>query len=300
MGRDISIDNSGQVKRVLVLTLILNSLVAAAKISFGYFTQSISITSDGFHSMFDGVSNIIGLIGIWIASHPPDKEHPYGHRKFETLFTIAISFMIFVTSFQILKKVFFSFETGHKTVVTTASFMVMLITMGVNIFVAKYEAGKGRELKSDFLLADAAHTKSDIMASIAVIAGLILIKAGFKAADSIAGLVIAVFIAKIGYNILKNATNTLVDTVCLNTFIIESLVLNVNGVRGCNNIRTRGSENSIYLDMRVLVAPDMTTQEAHDISEHIEQMIRKEFPSVVDVIVHIEPEKNHPDHKNYD
>ncbi len=297
MGRDISIDRSGQVKRVLVLTLILNSLVAAAKISFGYFTRSISITSDGFHSLFDGVSNIIGLIGIWIASHPPDKEHPYGHRKFETLFTIAISFMIFVTSFQIFKKVFFSFKSGHETVVTTASFMVMLVTMGVNIFVTKYEARKGIELKSDFLLADAAHTKSDIIASIAVIVGLILIKTGFKAADSIAGLVIAVFIAKIGYNILKNATNTLVDTVCLNTFIIESLVLNVDGVRGCNNIRTRGSENSIYLDMRVLVAPDMTTQKAHDISEHIEQMIRKEFPSVVDVIVHIEPEKNHRDYK---
>lgn len=295
MGHDISIDRSRQVKRVLVLTLILNSLVAAAKISFGYFTRSISITSDGFHSLFDGVSNIIGLIGIWIASHPPDKEHPYGHRKFETLFTIAISFMIFVTSFQILKKVFFSFKTGHETVVTTASFIVMLVTMGVNIFVTKYEARKGRELKSDFLLADAAHTKSDIIASIAVIAGLVLMKAGFKAADSIAGLVIAVFIARIGYNILKNASNTLVDTVCLNTFIIESLVLNVNGVRGCNNIRTRGSENSIYLDMRVLVAPDMTTQKAHDISEHIEQMIRKEFPSVVDVIVHIEPEKNHRD-----
>jgi len=91
MGRDISgIEKyAASVRRVLIVTLILNSVVALAKVIYGYVTNSVAMTSDGFHSFFDGVSNIVGLIGIWIASHPPDTEHPYGHRKYETLFTIS-------------------------------------------------------------------------------------------------------------------------------------------------------------------------------------------------------------------
>lgn len=295
MGHDISIettDYAARVKHVLILTLILNIVVAAAKIFYGYFTNSISITSDGFHSLFDGLTNVIGLIGIWIASHPPDARHPYGHRKFETLFTIAISFMVFITCFQILKKVYFSFKETPETVVTTLSFIIMLATMGINIFVAKYETKKGKELRSDFLIADAMHTKSDILASTAVIIGLIFIKLGYPFADSVVGLIITFFIAKMGYDILKKATDTLVDTACLNTSVIESLVKNVDGVKGCNDIRTRGSENSISLDMRVLVAPDMTIAKAHNIVDYIENRIKKEFPSVVDVVVHIEPENS--------
>jgi len=291
MGHYIPVDNSRKINHVLILTLLLNSLVAAAKILYGYFANSISITSDGFHSLFDGISNILGLIGIWIASHPPDEKHPYGHRKFETLFTIAISFMIFITCFQILKKIYFSFREPSITLVSTSSFMVMLATIAVNIFVAKYEMKKGRELKSDFLIADSMHTKSDILASSAVIMSLMFIKLGYQLSDSIVGLLIAFFIAKMGYEILKKATETLVDTVCINTYVIESLVKGINGVKGCENIRTRGSENSIYLDMRVSVEPDMSTEKAHDIADNIEDMIKKEFPTVIDVVVHIEPEK---------
>ncbi len=291
MGQYIPIDTSKKVKQVLILTLLLNLIVALAKVLYGYFTNSISITSDGFHSMFDGLSNIIGLVGIWIASHPPDEQHPYGHKKFETLFTIAISFMIFMTCFQILKKVFFSFKEDSKTIVTTASFLIMLSTMAVNIFVARYETKKGRELKSDFLIADAMHTKSDILASIAVIAGLVLVKLGYTLADSIVGMIITFFIARMGYEILKKATDTLVDTVCINTSVIESVVSKVEGVKCCTDIRSRGTQNAIYLDMTISIAPDMTIEKAHDISDQIEDIIKTELPSVVDVVVHIEPNK---------
>jgi cation diffusion facilitator family transporter len=289
MGHDIFIDYTKKVRNVLIITLILNAVVAAVKVIYGYHTHSISITSDGFHSLFDGLSNIIGLVGIWIASHPPDEKHPYGHKKFETLFTIAISFMIFLTCLQMLKKIYFSFQGPHTTSVTTASFLIIIITMAINIFVAKYESNKGRELKSDFLLADAMHTKSDILASSAVIVSLIFVKMGYPRADGIIGLIIVFFIARLGYEILKKAIDTLVDTERIASSVIESLVKNVDGVKGCQNIRTRGSENSIYLDMRVLVEPDMSIQKAHSVSDRIEELIKKEIPTVVDVVVHIEP-----------
>jgi cation diffusion facilitator family transporter len=291
MDRDILAgDYSSQVRKVLIYTLILNALVAVAKVVYGLMTNSVAMMSDGFHSVFDGTSNVIGLIGIWIASHPPDEKHPYGHKKYETLFTIIIAVMLFTTCFEILKKVFQSFHEDHKTNVTQTSFLIMLVTMGVNIFVMFYEKRKGKLLGSDFLIADAKHTKSDILVSLTVIMSLVFTKMGYHRADVIVGLIIAVFIAKIGYEILKNASDVLVDTVCLDTPAIEFVVNSIEGAKGCHNIRTRGSMNSIYLDLHILVDKNMSIEDSHRIADNIEEKIKKEFPSVVDIVVHIEPE----------
>ncbi len=292
MERDFLLNRySTQVRKVLLITLFLNSAVALAKVLYGYKTNSIGMTSDGFHSFFDGISNIVGLIGIWIASHPPDANHPYGHKKFETLFTIIIAAMIFTTCVQILKNVYFSFSQDHNTIVTETSFLVMFFTTGVNIFVMLYESRKGKKIGSDFLVADAMHTKSDIFASLAVIAGLVLTKAGYPRADTLVGIVITFFIARIGYEIIRDASNVLVDTVCLDTSVIESLVNSIDGVKGCHDIRTRGSANSIYLDLHVFVDKDLSIERAHEIADSIEEKIKKEIPSVIDIVVHIEPKE---------
>lgn len=291
MERDLLLENyTSEVRKVLIVTFFLNSFVALAKIVYGYITNSIAMTSDGFHSLFDGVSNIIGLIGIWIASHPPDEKHPYGHKKYETLFTIIIAVMIFSTCFQILKKVYLSFEEVHIPVVTKTSFVIMFITMAVNIFVMLYESKKGRRLGSGFLAADAMHTKSDIFTSGSVIISLIFTRMGYYYADTVAGIVITFFIARIGYGILKDASDVLVDTMCINTSAVEFVVKSIEDVRGCHDIRTRGSANSIYLDLHVLVDRNMPTEKAHEIADVIEEKIKKEFPAIVDIVVHIEPE----------
>jgi cation diffusion facilitator family transporter len=292
VGRDTLLkkDYTVQVRKVLLYTLCLNSFVAFAKIIYGYITNSVAIMSDGFHSFFDGISNIVGLVGTWIASHPPDEDHPYGHGKYETLFTIIISVMIFTTCFQILKKVYFSFVEGYRTIVTPLSFTIMFITMGVNIFVMLYESKKGKELESSFLIADAMHTKSDIFASLAVIISLIFTKIGYPLADPLMGIFITFFIARIGYHILKEASDILVDTVCLDTSAIRFVVDRVNGVKGCHDIRTRGSMNSVYLDLHVLVDSNLPTEKAHEIADNIEKEIKQEFPAIVDIVVHIEPD----------
>jgi len=292
MGSDHSIktDYPSQVRNVLIATLILNVLVALAKAVYGFMTNSVAMVSDGFHSFFDGTSNVIGIIGIWIASHPPDEDHPYGHKKYETLFTIIIAVMLFTTCFEILKKVYQSFHEDHSTQVTQISFLIMIITTGVNIFVMLYEKSKGEQLGSEFLIADAKHTKSDILVSLTVIASLVFSRLGYPYADVIVGLIITFFIARIGYEILKDASTVLVDTVCLNTRAVESLVNSLDGVRGCHDIRTRGSANAIYLDLHVLVDRNLSTEKSHGIADSIEETIKREFPSVVDIVVHVEPE----------
>jgi cation diffusion facilitator family transporter len=283
-------DYTTEVRKVLVYTLILNSVVALAKVLYGYITNSVAMMSDGIHSIFDGASNVIGLIGIWIVSHPPDEKHPYGHKKYETLFTIIIAVMLFTTCFQILKKVYLSFYEDHNTIVTQTSFVIMLMTMGINIFVMLYEKRKGKQLSSEFLVADAMHTKSDIFVSSAVITSLVFTKMGYQRADIIVALMITFFIARIGYTILKEASDILVDTVCIDTSVIKSVANCIDGVKGCHDIRARGSVNTVYLDLHVLVDSRLSTEKAHDIADTIEKVIKKEFPNVVDIIVHIEPD----------
>jgi cation diffusion facilitator family transporter len=294
MGKDhhhlIRADYTSQVRKVLIYTLILNLIVALSKVLYGLITNSVAMISDGFHSIFDGASNVVGLIGIWIASHPPDENHPYGHKKYETLFTIIIAVMLFTTCFEILKKVYHSFHETHITTVTQTSFIIMIMTMGVNIFVMLYEKRKGTQLGSEFLIADAKHTKSDILVSLTVIVSLVFSKIGYPHADVIVGLMITIFIARIGYEILKEASDALVDTVCLDNAAIMTVVNGTEGVKGCHDIRSRGTVNSIYLDLHVLVDRKMTTEKSHDIADRIEERIKKEFPSVVDIVVHIEPE----------
>ncbi|MBI5026479.1 MAG: cation transporter [Nitrospirae bacterium] len=294
-----------KVRRVLFYTFFLNMAVAAAKVIYGYMTNSISMLSDGFHSFFDGTSNIIGIIGIWIASHPPDEKHPYGHKKYETIATIAVAFLIFIACFQVLRKAYFSFKMPAAIEVTSISFAVMAITLLVNLAVMTYETKKGRELTSDFLIADALHTRSDIFVSVAVIISLITAKFGYPLIDfiislitakfgyplidSIAAIIIAFLIAKMGFNILKSASDVLADTVCIRTKEIEDVVMTIEGVKGCHRVRTRGREDEVRLDLHVLIDPKMQTDKAHDLAHAVEETIKNRFPHVVDVLVHIEP-----------
>jgi cation diffusion facilitator family transporter len=280
-----------KVRRVLLYTLVLNLFVAVAKIIYGYSMDSISMRSDGFHSFFDGTSNVIGLVGIWIASQPPDKEHPYGHRKFETLSTIAIAVMIFAAGSEILREAYLRLSVPHDIEVSAMSFIVMAVTLAVNIGVMMYETRKGRELKSDFLTADAMHTQSDIYISLSVVISLIAAKAGYPIVDIIAAFVITLFIARMGFSILKSATNVLADAACIEPEDIEKIVMNIHGVKDCHGIRTRGNRDFVNVDLHVLVDPDEKIQDAHTIAHNVEDAIKRGFRSVVDVVIHVEPYK---------
>lgn len=280
-----------KVRHVLIYTLFLNMAVALAKIIYGYKINSISMFSDGFHSFFDGTSNVIGLIGIWIASQPPDENHPYGHRKFETLSTIAIAVLIFFAGLEILKKAYHGLREPHSIEVTSMGFIIMSITLLINIGVMTYERKKGQELKSDFLIADALHTNSDIFVSLSVIISLIAAKIGYPIIDSIAAIIIVILIAKIGYGILRSATDVLTDAARIDTREIKDIVMLIEGIKECHEIRTRGREDAVHIDLHILIDPGEQIHKAHDLAHSVEEVIKKKFPSVIDVVVHIEPYK---------
>jgi cation diffusion facilitator family transporter len=279
-----------KIRKILIVILALNWLVALAKIIYGLSSRCSSMTADGFHSLSDGTSNIIGLLGIHFACQPVDKDHPYGHKKYETLFSLVIAAMLFIVSFNLIKQGWSRLLHPIMPRVDISSFVIMITTLVVNIWVMRYENKKGRELKSDILISDSMHTRADIFTSFSVIVSLIAIKLGLPLIDPIITILISLFIGYAAFEIAKQSSDVLCDTaVFLDDQKIRDIVLKTKGVRACHKIRSRGRIDDIYIDLHVQVNPNMHIDNAHQISDHIEEAIKSAIPGITDVVVHMEP-----------
>jgi cation diffusion facilitator family transporter len=264
-------------------------VVAGAKLVFGYATGAVSMISDGFHSVTDSASNVMGLVAARAARKPPDADHPYGHRKYETLAAAGIFVMLLLVVVEVLRAAGTRLLEGGAPRVTVWSFAVMLLTLAINLFVVRYERAQGRSLKSELLLADAMHTQSDVMTSCAVIASLAAVSLGFPILDPIAALVIAAFIARSGWYIARESGGILSDKVVLEEDDIHRVVMSVPEVVGCHHIRSRGSADHIFLDLHVWFHADTTLFEAHRLSHVVKDVLMEKFPQIADAIIHIEP-----------
>ncbi|MDP1852639.1 MAG: cation diffusion facilitator family transporter [Candidatus Omnitrophota bacterium] len=281
-----------EIKRLLIYVLALNWVVALAKLIMGYIIKSSSMVADGYHSLSDGASNIIGFLGIWLASRPKDESHPYGHKKYETFASIGIAFLLFFVCIGIIHE---SIERFRKPVVPDANFLsfaVMFATLIINFMVVFYEYNAGRRLKSDILIADSAHTKADILTSFSVIAALFAVKSGWYFLDPLIAIFISVFIAHAAVEILRDSALVLCDSAVVDTKKIEEIAMSIEGVLSVHKIRTRGRCDDIHVDLHVLVMNDMRMDIAHKLSYRIETEIKDKISGVSDVIIHMEPKPN--------
>ncbi len=281
--------NYKQIIKVQAFALLLNLIVALAKLIYGQLTGSISMKADGFHSLMDGGSTMVGMLGVWVASRPPDESHPYGHRKHEQFASLFIALLLLITGFEVARSAVQNLLEPAAPRVTTLSFAIMLTTMAVNLFITTLESRKGKEYNSQILIADSLHTRSDIFVSIGVIFSLIAVKAGYPIIDVVAGIVIALIIAKAGLDIVKEVSFTLLDASVLDNDMLCQIALEIEGVEDCHNIRTRGTPDNIYVDLHVHVREDMHMDEAHCIAHAVENQIKERVEGVKDVVVHLEP-----------
>ncbi len=277
------------VNRVLFRVLILNLAVAGAKLIFGYATGAVSIISDGFHSLTDSASNVIGLVGLRASLKPPDDDHPYGHRKYETLAAAGIFVFLLLVVVEVSRAALNRLAGGAAPHISIVSFAVMLITLAINLLVVRYEGREGRRLSSELLLADAMHTRSDVLTSCAVLISLAAVALGYPVLDPIGGLVIAVFIARTGWQIARDTSRVLSDRVVLAEDDIRRVVMGTPEVVGCHHIRSRGSADHTFLDLHVWYPPDMPLHEAHRLSHIVKDRLMTTFPQIADAIIHIEP-----------
>jgi cation diffusion facilitator family transporter len=278
------------VQRVLWITLWFNLAVALAKIVVGLLTHSLTLVSDAAHSAIDGVNNVVGLVAVGMAAKEADADHPYGHSKYETLAAFVLSGLLFLTCVQIVIEAVQRLATGPSVppAATPVAFGVAVATMIVNVAVARYEARRGRQLDSDYLLADAAHARSDVLVTGTVIASLIGVRLGWTHVDALLSLVIAAFIGRIGYGVFRRTLPVLVDASAVDEAHVQEIVRAVPGVHSAHAVRSRRAGNMVFVEMHLLVdAAD--TEAAHAVTEAVEHALERAL-GPTSATIHVETE----------
>ncbi|MDE4908488.1 cation diffusion facilitator family transporter [Methanogenium marinum] len=279
------------VRKTLLITLVLNISVSVAKGVVGAWAGSVSMVADAVHSLFDSVSNIVGLIAVRISGMPPDFEHPYGHGKYETMGALFVGGLLFLTTGIVAWEALGRFFSGSVPQITLLTVEVMLATIFVNLGVTWYERRVGKKEGSSFLLADAKHTFSDVGVSVSVLVGFLFIRLGYPVADAVVGLIIAAVIGRMGVEVVRDATGVLTDLppdVDYEAF--SAIIMNTPGVVGYHEIRCRGKPGEIYCDLHVIVDAGITVREGHDIVDLVHDRLIDESAGIVDVIIHTDPD----------
>jgi len=293
-------DNRSVVRKVLIITLILNLAVMGLKAAIGFSTGSLSLLADALHSVTDSANNVLGLIASRFSSPLPDREHPYGHQKFEAVGALGIAAFLGIACFEILQgaieRSIKGWQQGLSPVnITQTELWLLLIVLGINIFVTFYERGEGIKVNSPILIADAQHTMSDVWVTITVLAGLIGVWQGkvwnlpaLQWLDVLLSFPVALLVFSSGWSVLKDNLPWLVDEVAIAPEAIHEIVMEVPGVLNCHDIASRGMVGrQVFIEMHLIVAAtDVET--AHQITENVEAQLAEKY-SPLRAIIHIEP-----------
>ncbi|MFM6203454.1 MAG: cation diffusion facilitator family transporter [Dolichospermum sp.] len=267
----------------------MNVFVMGLKVVVGYWTGSLSLLADALHSVTDSANNILGLVAIKFSSPLPDREHPYGHNKFEAVGALGIAAFLGIACFEIVQGAVERIIKGGEPVkVSPPELWLLLIVLGVNIFVAFYERHVGRRIGSSILVADATHTMSDVWVTISVIGGLIGVWLGYQLLDVILAFPVALLVFWSGWSVLKENLPWLVDQMAIAPEIIHTIAISVPGVLNCHDIASRGViGRQVFIEMHLIVnAEDVET--AHIITEEVERQLQERF-SPVRILIHVEP-----------
>lgn len=282
--------------RVSFITIAENAVLTIFKLLAGMIAHSNAMISDAIHSASDVFSTIVVIIGVRLAAKDSDKEHPYGHERLECVAAIVLAMVLFLTGLEIGAQAVKDIIGGNygelevPGVLALIAAVVSIITKEIMYWYTRYHA---QRIDSSALMADAWHHRSDALSSIGALIGIGGAMLGFPVMDSIASLVIFVFIAKAAYDIFRDAMEKMVDHSCdeVTEKEIYDLVLSHREVLGIDLLQTRIFGNKIYVDVEIQVNGQYTLMEAHNIAEEVHKNIEQDFPKVKHVMVHVNPAK---------
>ncbi len=290
-------DNRAQVRKVLGITLLLNLIVMLLKAGIGFMTGSLSLQADALHSVTDSANNVLGLIANRFSSPQPDREHPYGHSKFEALGALGIAAFLGIACFEILQGTItriFDFENSSVQISAT-ELTILLLVLGINIFVASYERAIGKKINSSILIADAKHTTSDIWVTLLVMAGLLGVWQAeawninqLKWLDIVLAFPVAILVFRSGWEVLRDNLPWLVDEMAIAPEAIHQLVMKVPGVLSCHDIASRGVVGKqVFVEMHLIVDA-VDVEQAHNITEAVEKQLQANY-APIRISIHVEP-----------
>ena len=256
-----------EAEKPLIVSILGNLLLGMIKIVIGYIYSSISLISDGIHSLSDVITSVIAIVGIKIALKPPDESHPYGHSRFECLFSFFIGLALFLTAYEIGKFAVERIVSGETIEINAIMVAVAILSIVVKELMTQYSLFVGKKLNSQVLIADAYHHRSDALSSGVVLVGLLLQKFGIYYGDAIAGIIVALMIAKVAFDICITNMHYLTGRAPPKKFfeIIKKEALKVDKVIGVHDIKAHYVGPKIHVEVHVEVPSDISAREMHDI-----------------------------------
>ncbi|CDB67760.1 cation efflux family protein [Eubacterium sp. CAG:252] len=280
--------------KVSFVTIIGNILLSVMKLIVGFIAHSNAMISDAIHSASDVFSTFVVIIGIKLASKKADKEHPYGHERLECVAAIVLSMVLFITGLGIGATALKNITSGDYNniavpgILALIAAIISIISKEAMYWYTRYNAKK---IDSSALMADAWHHRSDAFSSIGALIGIAGARLGFPIMDSIASLIIFVFIIKAAYDIFKDAIDKMVDHACDDDTVnqIRECVMKHEDVLGIDMLQTRIFGNKIYVDLEISTDGSYTLSKAHTIAESVHDDIEKSFPKVKHIMVHVNP-----------
>jgi cation diffusion facilitator family transporter len=282
-------DRTALVRRVLFGLFFANLAVVLAKLLVGLAAHSLAVLGGALDSSVDAVNNVLALVVVRVAARAPDEDHPYGHGKFETLGALALVGFLSVTCFELARgAITHLIESEPAPVVSDLQLLILVAALGVNVLVAWYEHRRGLELRSELLVADAAHTQSDVYITVGVLVGLLLARRGVSWADPVIALAIVVLTVRVAYQITQRTVPILVDERALPKDDIQSAAEAVAGVQRAYDIRSRGGAQVRYAEVTIAVDRNANVASAHAIADEVEQRLKRDL-QLNEVTVHIEP-----------
>ena len=280
--------------KVSFITIVQNVLLSVFKLFAGIFAHSNAMISDAIHSASDVFSTIIVIIGVKLASKESDKEHPYGHERLECVAAIVLSIVLLYTGIKIGSQAVKDIVGGNYQNLQRPGALALVaavVSIATKEIMYWYTRHYAKKIDSSALMADAWHHRSDALSSVGALVGIGGAMMGFPVMDSIASIVIFVFIAKAAYDIFKDAMDKMVDHSCDDETEKEmrDFVLSQNEVLGIDLLHTRIFGNKIYVDVEIGVNGSYPLRRAHEIAEEVHEGIEKNFPKVKHVMVHVNP-----------
>jgi cation diffusion facilitator family transporter len=277
------------IRQVLLVVLVVDLLLAFSKGFYGYLTESLGMLSDGFHSAVHALGGVIALVGVKLAARPPDEGHPYGYERYEPLAAMGVAVLMLIAVWKILSGAWSRVHSFEVPVVTNISFVIMIGSLIVSFGLATWELRLSRRLSSTILKADVGRVWGDTLVSMSVIAGLVAARVGLLWLDAVVSVVVAAFIARTAWSIVRGASQVLSDAAGADIESIARAASGVDGVQGCHRVRARGVSGMVRVDLHILVDPKMTVEESHNLVKEVERRIRDRVGGIAEVLVHVGP-----------
>lgn len=274
------------VQKVLLIEGLANIIVMVIKLVIGIKTGSAAILGDAMHSLSDVTNNIIAFLTARIAGQPPDREHPYGHHKFEQLAVFGLAMLLAIIAFELMLNAIRRF--GQPVEQSIICLLLMICVLLVNIGITTWEHVWAKRLNSDLLKADARHTLVDVLTTITVLIGWQLSVYGFFGMDSVFAILVAGLIFYLAYDLFRKAVPILVDSVSHDPQLLIKALNRLPAVREVRRVRSRSVGIETVADVVISVDGGLSTKQSHEVANAIEELLAKEF-DIQDVTVHVEP-----------